>query len=784
MMTRIKSTRSLRPSKVKLLKQKNYLRGTSKLTRGISFKVFFSYFVVIAIVAAISVATIYSLNNFQDRQTNFSEESVTYLNNVQQFSKSASDYLVFVERLSSVDQLDGTLDAWLQTGRDIVTNLLNTVKSARQTSSKDDIEIIFGQIFAEVDELVDIKKNGIPPLLATADEKFKALQEAIATIQRVIRRAEVQGRLGGGLDQSQVDLYDRILENSPRLQIALSFVYPITGQTDFSAVKNDFIRATREIINSNVLIKDQRSRSKISQSTSELLKAIDPQDGFFQRVKQVQLLQTRLNDTVQRNYKLENQLNDAIANLVSEANAQTQRELKFITELVQSDVRKALISLALALLVATLIILFFVNPQIVNRLKKLARDTSIIASGELDQPIVTTGTDEISNMGFALEDFRQKLIEKEKNEAQIRENEALLSNIFSNAADGMMMIDQHGKILSFNQSCEKIFGIESADVLGSKADQFIADLAVNAGEAKSNGKTDGSNPSAANVSYQLVGTRADGSNFPLEITTSEVEQDGSVTILCILTDVSERIRLQTEREELIQSLSASNTQLAQFAYVCSHDLQEPMRMISAFSGKLKDRLLQIDSNLVDDEKLSIYLSQLTKGASNGQALIRGILEYSKLDHEKTAFEAVDCNEVVQDIRKVLEADEQHQILVEGKLPIVKGVRTQIYQLFSNLISNGLKYVAPDKTPTVKIASSDFDQEYCTISFTDNGIGIDEKNQKSIFEIFRRLHRRDEFPGTGIGLSICKKIVETHRGTITVSSQMGAGSTFKITLLKQ
>ena len=237
----------------------------------------------------------------------------------------------------------------------------------------------------------------------------------------------------------------------------------------------------------------------------------------------------------------------------------------------------------------------------------------------------------------------------------------------------------------------------------------------------------------------------------------------------------------TEREKLIERLVSSNEELERFAFVCSHDLQEPLRMISSFSDKLESHL---GDSLSNDEKGRKYLDFVTDGAKRSQELIADILAYSSLDSDTTAQERFDPAELIETIERNISSRTEASTtkITLDKLPIISGNKTQFYQLFQNLINNGLKYQSPNSSPHVHIGVEDNDK-YWKFSIRDNGIGIAPKNLRKIFDVFQRLHRRSQYAGTGIGLSICKKIVERHGGEIWVESEQGNGSTFYFTITK-
>jgi light-regulated signal transduction histidine kinase (bacteriophytochrome) len=250
--------------------------------------------------------------------------------------------------------------------------------------------------------------------------------------------------------------------------------------------------------------------------------------------------------------------------------------------------------------------------------------------------------------------------------------------------------------------------------------------------------------------------------------------------VAIIENIEGRKRAEAALEQKNLELTHTNQELEHFAYVASHDLQEPLRTITSFIQILERRY---------HDKLDIEAQQfmgfIVDGAKRMQTLIHDLLEYSRINRYNTGFEKIDLNEIFITVNHVLKDKiETHEALIMAEhLPEVYGNRIQLTQVFQNLIDNAIKFKSDKRTPEVTISVIEHKTTWELI-FKDNGIGISAEYFQRIFVIFQRLHTVEEYTGTGIGLAICRKIIERHGGEIWVESKPGKGSTFHLTLSKK
>ncbi|WP_232703566.1 PAS domain-containing sensor histidine kinase [Halobacterium wangiae] len=257
---------------------------------------------------------------------------------------------------------------------------------------------------------------------------------------------------------------------------------------------------------------------------------------------------------------------------------------------------------------------------------------------------------------------------------------------------------------------------------------------------------------------------------------SEDDVSFVVSVANILAEAIEREQYETRLERLIRKLEESNERLEQFAYAASHDLQEPLRMVTSY-------LKLVESRYSDelDEDGEEFIKFAVDGAERMRAMINSLLAYSRVETQGDPFETVDLDVVVKDALADLQfrIDRHDAEVVVGELPVVRGDGGQLRQVFQNLLDNAIEY-SGEKTPSVEV-SAERDGNEWVISVADEGIGIDEDDAERVFEVFQRLHSREAHSGTGIGLALCDRIIERHNGDIWIESESSEGATFSMSL---
>lgn len=347
--------------------------------------------------------------------------------------------------------------------------------------------------------------------------------------------------------------------------------------------------------------------------------------------------------------------------------------------------------------------------------------------------------------------------------------------ILNAAGEGICGVEPNGKITFVNPTAAKLMGLEVTKMVGcNETDVFGALVQQDTTTIQKNQSV---TPS------EVVLKRADGSAFTAEFVRSHIrENDRVVGRVVLFKDITERKRSAEALVRKAEELARSNAELEQFAFVASHDLQEPLRKIRAFGDRLKTKC----ATVLPPESAD-YLDRMQNAAARMQTLINDLLTFSRVISRTEPFVTVDLAQVTREVLSDLEVRiEKTGATVEvGELPKIDADPMQMRQLLQNLIGNALKFHLPEAKPKIQIHAELVDGGWegaaCQLTIQDNGIGFEEKYLDRIFAVFQRLHGRQEYEGTGIGLAVCRRIVDRHRGSITAKSKPGEGATFIVHL---
>ncbi|WP_192821845.1 PAS domain S-box protein [Rufibacter sp. LB8] len=374
-----------------------------------------------------------------------------------------------------------------------------------------------------------------------------------------------------------------------------------------------------------------------------------------------------------------------------------------------------------------------------------------------------------------------------KAEAALRESENKISSIIQAAVDGIITIDTRGTMEMINPSAAKLFGYEPQELFGKSINMLMPEPDKSQHDGYIHNYQATGHRKIIGIGREVTGLRKDGTTFPFFLSISEVQLSDRKVYTGFIHDIT----LQKISEERLRRYAAelerSNLELQDFAYVSSHDLQEPLRKIQAFGDRLKSKELD---NLSEQGK--DYVDRMLNAASRMQNLINDLLAFSRVTTKSKPFVRVNLDQILSEVLSDLEVtiEKTGTQIIRSPLPEIEAEPTQMRQLFQNLISNAMKFRKEDVAPIIKITArltqrqahltATPGDEKVEIEIQDNGIGFHEKYLDRIFNIFQRLDGQ-KYEGSGIGLAICRKIAIRHGGDITARSQPGLGTQFFITL---
>lgn len=371
-------------------------------------------------------------------------------------------------------------------------------------------------------------------------------------------------------------------------------------------------------------------------------------------------------------------------------------------------------------------------------------------------------------------------VERNKVELELHKHQERIQAILDNSYDAFISLDSKMRITDWNKQAEETFGRTKAEVLGRNMAIIIPHHLRRQYLRQTEKVFSQSDASILKLSSEITAAHKDGREFPVEIGFFRVRENTDYTFCAFLRDISERQRFKEELERQVQErtehLTQQNELLKQFAKIASHDLQEPLRAVQGFANLLAD---STRGKLEKDQEE--FIGFILDGTSRMQNLIRAILLHSESGKVEDGKHATDCNSVLSEVLANLSTSikESEATFELDRLPRVAVQRLHLIQLFQNMVSNAIKYRGTEP-PLISITAEENATQWL-FSVRDNGIGIDHKYANKIFDMFARLHGKSQYPGTGMGLAICKRIVTSHGGNIWVESTPGDGSIFFFTL---
>jgi two-component system sensor kinase FixL len=369
----------------------------------------------------------------------------------------------------------------------------------------------------------------------------------------------------------------------------------------------------------------------------------------------------------------------------------------------------------------------------------------------------------------------------------LQESENKINAILTNAVDGIITINREGIMEMVNPAASRIFGYEPGELLGQKVDVLMPEPDRSRHDGYMRNYFQTGVGKIIGIGREVTGKRKDGSTFPFHLSISEVALYDRKVFTGIIHDITYQKMAEEKLRRYATELERSNRDLQDFAYVSSHDLQEPLRKIQAFGDRLRSK--EAD-NLTEQGKE--YIDRMLNAASRMQNLINDLLSFSRVTTKTQSFVWTDLNAILDGVLSDLEVSiEKSGAQIErSSLPSLEAEPTQMRQLFQNLIANALKFRKPDTQPLIQIYARQHQRkahltstpgdETIEIFVEDNGIGFDEKYLDRIFNVFQRLDGH-KYEGSGIGLALCRKIAVGHGGNITARSQPGKGAVFIVTL---
>ena len=462
-------------------------------------------------------------------------------------------------------------------------------------------------------------------------------------------------------------------------------------------------------------------------------------------------------------------------------------------EVFSTQQRNRRLILLLVFVGASALFIWPMMRQITRSLSRLQAGMGRVAVAGFSERVEEGGKDELAELArhfnamiarlsevtVSRDSLIAEVTERQRVEAELRESRAHLKEITDVLADGVMVVNARSRVTFMNPEAERLLGWRASELADQDSHEVL--------HHRPGGSVCQRETCAV---ARALGTgeihrwpedyflRKDGSFLPVSLVAAPIVRENLVVGSVVsFQDISERLAVQAALKHYADSLERSNKELEHFAYVASHDLQEPLRKIGSFTEllarKYQGRL---------DEKADSYIGYIVDGAQRMQILINDLLTFSRVTTKGKEFAPVDCNALLARVQQDLDLSlkESGGRLSVAELPTVMADAVQLGQVFQNLIANAIKYRAAGHPSEIAVTAQERDHDWL-FSVRDRGIGIEPQHFERVFQLFQRLHTREEYSGTGIGLALCKKIVERHGGKIWLESAPGKGSTFFFTV---
>jgi len=732
----------------------------SRVQSSITLKLLMTFLVVILLSLAVLVFTLATLTNTQTVQERLTKQALPLLSASQELSKSINDYTILVERVSiaNVSNTD-LINAIEQQEKLIYESLSKLKKFVKDEVNSDTIEAQLTKILAGSNELQTLIFSKYPEQTKFVKNASNAILQSVRNIRRELQRFRIISKTTDvNTQRVMVSIEDQLTNiNEAKGQYNQNM-----NKAELERLKTSYILAIKKITQQLLLLKNSNLRKSLANETNLLFEQSTQKNGFFSHAFSLIESHGFVETIIQQNSDREKEINSHLVQLLDKSSRNADIELKKFHTIIDHSIILVVAAMVAMVLLSGAALYFYIIPKITRRLNLLANSTRLVSSGHYDIEINTSGTDEISEMAQALDGFKHSLVAKRKADKNLKDREIRLQNIIDNAVDGLITINNKGLIESFNAACEDIFGYSAKEVVGKnvsmlmplphqeKHDEYINNYKVT-GQKKILG-----------IGREVVGRRKNGSTFPLDISVSKVSLVDGIIYSGIVRDITEQKKRSEELNLSVEELTRSNKDLERFAHAASHDLQEPLRMVASSCDLLERRY----SDKLDDLGRE-FLGYAKDGAKRMQHLIGDILQFSRLETNRLEFEMIDLNETLKhihvDLKQIIE--ERNVKIISDELPQLRTQSTYIKMVMQNLIHNAIKFNKSER-PTITITHKQ-GNGFHKLSFSDNGIGIHPQHKNKIFDMFTQLNRKDEFPGSGIGLSVVRKIIEMHKGKIWV-----------------